>query len=136
MSSTYFFGLSGFRSGVLKVLFSFQKACHLGSTSSKGYVAGGLTGVAVAESDAVSLLIRRREEVVSRVAPTVAGGGRRRTTKVLDEKAAAERKLKNAIITLIEMIDRVKDLSDDIVSMIFLSSSLEMGRSKKEGMRF
>jgi len=37
MSKTYFFGFEVSRSGVLKVLFSSQYACHLGSTSAKGY---------------------------------------------------------------------------------------------------
>ena len=37
ISKTYFFGLDVSRSGVLKVSFSSQKACHLDSTSANGY---------------------------------------------------------------------------------------------------
>lgn len=41
MSKTYFLGLEVSRSGVLKVSFSSQKACHFGSTSAKGYAVVG-----------------------------------------------------------------------------------------------
>lgn len=56
MSKTYFFSLSGERSGVRKVWFSSQKACHLGSTSAKGY------WVLAAEVAASVLLLKSRRE--------------------------------------------------------------------------
>ena len=53
MSKTYFLGLDVSRTGVLKVWFSSQKACHLDSTSAKGYfvlAAAASVASAVAEN--------------------------------------------------------------------------------------
>jgi hypothetical protein len=38
MSNTYFFGFDASRTGVWKVLFSFQYSCHFFSVSANGYV--------------------------------------------------------------------------------------------------
>ena len=110
MSNTYFLGLSGERSGVTKVSCFSQYACHLASTSAKGYVVG------VAATSVGSLVVENNcdDELLAVVVVVTAADVDLQT----EGRLTKERRLRPTFHDEVVLKARADDTSSVVVSMV------------------